>query len=326
MPPATTGNKDTKKNSTTVSEKDARPSVNLRMIRHAESRNNEVYRNARYIYRGGTPEFDEAGWWHYVETHRRADPTLSEAGLKQAQLLSEYMGPHLHTQASQPVHIITSPMRRTLETIRPTIEYLVQKAAAAAAAGATTDNAVAQPAVHVYVNAFYYESDGCHTKDKAEEGMNPDEITQLLKEHLSDVEKVLCKIEFVGFVDPHRGWYCQATGAETRAESEERSAKFYLWLCHTLDDELTHAANGSGGGDGGATVADDIFDAGVCIQGEENEVDFDMFAPRLRRRRTYLLIGHGDFMSLLLKRVMGGYGYAVEHDGIPHRSAMVHHK
>ena len=124
-----------------VSESAVRPSISVRMIRHAESNNNQVYRNARYIYRGGTPDFDEAGWWHYVESHRRADPSLSEPGLVQADHLARYLGPHLQRQASQPVHIITSPMRRTLETIRPTIEYLVQQA---------------QHPVHVTVQAFYY--------------------------------------------------------------------------------------------------------------------------------------------------------------------------
>jgi broad specificity phosphatase PhoE len=114
-------------NKTTVSEKDVRPSLHLKLIRHAESNNNTVYRNARYIYRGGTPDFDEAGWWKYVDTHRHHDPGLSSDGQIQAQHLATYLGPHIQTQASQPLHVITSPMRRTLETIKPTIEYLVKE-------------------------------------------------------------------------------------------------------------------------------------------------------------------------------------------------------
>ena len=160
------------------------------------------------------------------------------------------------------------------------------------------------------------ESDGCHTKDKPEEGMNPEQITQLLHANLADhAQKQRCRLEFVGFPtdDPTHGWYSHATGAETRAQAETRAAKFYLWLCHALDVALSTAP-----------TASDIFDAGVRIAGEEEEVDFDYFAPRLRRRRTYLLVGHGDFMSLVLKRIMAGYGYAIEHEGIPHRSAMVH--
>jgi broad specificity phosphatase PhoE len=303
----TTATATTSRNKTTVSEKDVRPSVNLRMIRHAESKNNEVYRNARYIYRGGTPDFDEAGWWEYVETHRSADPDLSDAGLLQAKLLSAYLAPHLLHQASQPVHIICSPMRRTLLTIRPTIHALT---------------AAGHP-VHVAVQAFYYESDGCHTRDEPVQGLTPSEITDLVHQDTeTDDQRARCTLEFVGFPDPQRGWYCQATGAETRAQSEERAAKFFLWLCHTLDGEISDASQGA---TAEGKEAKDIFDAGVRLPGEEDEMDADYFQPRLRRRRTYLLMGHGDFMSLVLKRIMAGYGYAVEHDGIPHRSAMVHH-
>jgi hypothetical protein len=50
------------------SKSDVRRSIKIFMIRHAESQNNEVYRNARYIYRGGTPDFDLAGWTHYIDT------------------------------------------------------------------------------------------------------------------------------------------------------------------------------------------------------------------------------------------------------------------
>ena len=131
-----------------------RPSISFHMIRHAESSNNQVYRNARYIYRGGTPDYDKEGWENYVSTHRKADPGLSDIGLRQAEVLAEYMVPHLENQASHPVRIITSPMRRTLETIRPTLERL-QKS------GASGN----QPKVHIIVNGFYFESEGCHNKE-----------------------------------------------------------------------------------------------------------------------------------------------------------------
>jgi hypothetical protein len=134
-----------------------RPSISLRMIRHAESRNNQVYRNARYIYRGGTSDFDAQGWETYVDTHRSADPGLSDVGLIQADVLADYLVPHLEHQSSHPVRIITSPMRRTLETIRPTLERLQQQ---------QTAKARGKPKVHIIVNGFYHESDGCHIKDK----------------------------------------------------------------------------------------------------------------------------------------------------------------
>ena len=144
---------------TTHSEGAIRPSMSLHFIRHAESRNNQVYRDARYIYRGGTPEFDEKGWNDYVETHRKADPGLSDKGYVQADALAKYFVPHLEHQASHPVRIITSPMRRTLETIRPTLQQM-QKL------DYNKKNVQAQPKVYIIVCAFYHESEGCHSKER----------------------------------------------------------------------------------------------------------------------------------------------------------------
>jgi len=133
-----------------------------------------------------------------------------------------------------------------------------------------------------------------------EEGMNPQEIAELLKDSTSD-------LSFAGFPDENRGWYVHGEGAESRAESEARAAKFYVWLCEYLDQQLY------------SNEQHDIFDAGVSLPEEEHECDHDLLSPRTRRRRTTLLIGHGDFMSLVLKRIVAGYGHAVEVEGIPHR-------
>jgi hypothetical protein len=298
---------------TTVSEGTVRPSISLRMIRHAESRNNEVYRNARYIYRGGTPDFDEDGWNNYVDTHRSADPNLSDIGLQQAENLAKFLVPHLANQASRPVRIITSPMRRTMATIKPTLHGLQQNNADATA--------------QVIVHGFYFESEGCHTHDKPEEGMNPAQITEFLKESsgVSNDSSISngsndknSNVQFEGFPDPDRGWYCKGKGAETRAQSEIRAAKFYLWLCEYLDQELKDSIISD------SDTVNDVFDAGVAVPGEEGENEHDKHAPRQRRRRTALLLGHGDFMSLVLKRIVAGFGHSVENEGIPHRSAFAH--
>ena len=97
------------------------------------------------------------------------------------------------------------------------------------------------------------------------------------------------------------------TSSETRVESEARAAKFYLWLCDYLDAELQ-------------SPQEDVFDAGVAVPGEEEMDEHDKFVERQRRRRTALLIGHGDFMSLVLKRMIAGFGHSVENEGIPHRT------
>lgn len=286
---------DDKDRKTTVSESSVRPSISLRMIRHAESCNNEVYRNARYLFRGGTPEFDEEGWTNYVDTHRSSDPGLSGTGQSQADRLADFLVPHLANQASRPVHVITSPMRRTMATIKPTLHGMHQ------------NDGDGPSKTKVIVHGFYFESEGCHTHDKPEEGMNPAQIAEFLQEGTGKPDN----LEFVGFPDPNKGWYCNGKGAETRAESEVRAAKFFLWLCEYLDQELL------------STEAD-VFDAGVAVKGEEDENEHDKHAVRQRRRRTHLLVGHGDFMSLVLKRVVAGFGHAVESEGIPHRSAFAH--
>lgn len=258
------------------------------MVRHAESRNNQVYTDARFLFRGGTPDFDENGWKSYVEENRKADPDLSDIGYEQRQQLCDYMVPHLENQASLPVRVVVSPMKRTLLTIKPTLERLKGKC-------------------QIIVNGFYHESEGCHTHKLPEEGMTPAEIREMLKDCVDDPSE----IQFEGFPDMERGWYVLGTGPETRAESEVRAAKFYTWLCEHLDQQLKSQDT-------------DIFDAGVKVPGEEKECEHDKFAPRIRRRRKTLLIGHADFMSLVLKRVVAGFGHFVETDGVHHRSAFVH--
>jgi len=285
------------KKKTDVAESAVRPSISLRLIRHAESRNNEVYRNARYIYRGGTPDFDQQGWVDYIDKHRSADPTISSTGKKQADKLADFLVPHLEQQASKPVQMICSPMRRTLETIRPTIQRLHKKDPSSC---------------HLLVNGFYFESEGCHVKEKPLEGMTQSECGQVVQQE-GDLPDSTIDVTFEGFPDPERGWWCNGTGPETRAESEQRAAQFYLWICEHLDKQLAEHE-----------VYEDVFDAGVAVPGEEKEDEHDKAAPRQRKRRMALLIGHGDFMSLVLKRIVAGFGHHVENEGTPHRSAFTH--
>lgn len=132
--------------------------------------------------------------------------------------------------------------------------------------------------------------------------MNPTEIASLMKDAVAKPTD----LDFDGFPDPSRGWYVGGKGAETRAEAETRAAKFFLWLCEYLDCELK-------------SQEEDVFDAGVAVDGEEGECEHDKASPRQRRRRTTLLIGHGDFMGLVLKRIVAGFGHYVENEGVPHR-------
>jgi len=137
--------------------------------------------------------------------------------------------------------------------------------------------------------------------------MSPKELQEFFNDSVGGPEDLEC----VGFPEADRGWYVHGEGAESREESEARAAKFFMWLCEYLDRELE-------------TRDDDVFDAGVAVPEEEDECEHDKFSRRARRRRTALLVGHGDFMSLVLKRVVAGFGHYVENEGVPHRSAFVH--
>jgi broad specificity phosphatase PhoE len=296
-----------------------RPSIAVRWIRHAESRNNQVYRDARVRYGGGTPDFDVQGWQTYVDTHRTADPGLSDpCGNAQADCLADYLVPHWTEQASRPVRIVVSPMRRTLDTFRPTCQRME----------------LANPgSTQVLVHGFLFESEGCHDRGLPREGDSPLEIAERWQatdddddnKHNNRSDNTPSQpLDFTGFPDPDRGWYVHGQGPETRAASEQRAAKFYLWLNEYLDQQLLESANDNDT-EQPQQQHHDVFDAGVAIPGEEDEVDHDKFAPRVRRRRTVVLVGHGDFMSLVLKRIVAGYGHYVENDGIPHRSAFCHY-
>jgi Acetyltransferase (GNAT) domain/Histidine phosphatase superfamily (branch 1) len=308
----TTRSKNANNGSNMSSESYARPSIAIQMIRHAESRNNQVYGDARRLFRMGTDESDLPGWEKYVNENRRADPDLSEVGQLQAAALTDYLVPLLRDRAAV-TDIVMSPMRRTLETIRPTVQAL-------------------QPlGCRVTVHGFYFETEGCHTNGVAEEGMNPSQIEQLLfpattdvlvvNEETTDKPEPTSTINVVGFPheDPSRGWWTK-DGSETRAMAEDRAAKFYVWLCEHLDAQLANPDRHAG-----------IFDAGVVEN--NHDVDDATAVPHAaaavdsrcrRQRKTQLLIGHGDFMSLILKRIVSGFGHAVEVTGVPHRSAFVH--
>ena len=200
-------------------------------------------------------------------------------------------------------------MRRTIETILPTLAALNTNKDNDDDGGGSSST-VADPC-NLIINGFYFESEGCHTREVVESGMNAAQISSLLS------PAAMQHITFTGFpLGPEEGWYAHGTGPETRAESEERAAKFYLWLVEFLDEQLYRAEEEN---------EHDVFDAGGTLPEEENEADHDRFAVRTRRRRTTVCVGHGDFMSLVLKRIAAGFGHAVEEEGVPHRSAFVHY-
>lgn len=151
-----------------------KPSISVRFVRHAESMNNEVYREARRLHGGGTPQYDVDGWTRYVDLHRRADPGLSPKGQQQATRLAEYLVPKLSTRASHQVRFVISPMRRVVLTMLPTLVGMLDGAASAKGQHDTKEGFEAvrpynkmrsKEKCEVVINAFFHESEGCHLRD-----------------------------------------------------------------------------------------------------------------------------------------------------------------
>ena len=271
-----------------------RKSIRLKLIRHAESGNNEVYSDAHRLFHWGSPNFDEVGWLKYVNEHRSADPGLSTLGAKQAEALGEYLSKELENEASTPIFFVVSPMRRAVDTIMPTIRSLNELK--------IVDDEHRSNKCEVFVHAHYHEVEGCHLKSKPAPGMNQIELSSLFERGSSQASE---NVSFVGFSDvQEEGWYSHGEGAETRIEAEERASKFYLWLCEYLDSQLK-------------VDSDDVFDASVRHINPDGTV-------KHKKRRTVVMLGHGEFMGYVLKRIIAGFGYSIEHEGVPHRSAMVH--
>ncbi|MGK3753290.1 MAG: phosphohistidine phosphatase SixA [Bacillariaceae sp.] len=332
-----------------------KPSVAFHMIRHAESNNNKVYSDAKNLFRFGASDYDEEGFQRYVDTHRKADPHLSPLGLSQAECLAEnyLVTALLEHQASLPLRVLCSPMLRTILTIRPTIERLIMSSLREECSNGTSSSSSSynngynhkrrplRHKIHLIIVSFYHEIEGCHTKGRPEPGMSPNEIREYMFQNITidaddddddDKEKIkidqcdiddIVTFEFVGFGDlPTDGWYAHGTGHESRIDAEARSAKYCLWLSEYLDNLMFSPSTNK-------NDDDDLFDVACLLPGEEKEDQHDKFLPILRRRRTVLAIGHGDFMSVVLKRLVGGYvgngGRVVERLGLPHRTAFAHY-
>lgn len=316
-----------------------KPSIAFHMIRHAESNNNKVYCDAKDLFRFGSSNFDKDGFQQYVDTHRRADPQLSPLGMQQADALAHgYLNAALFEyQASSPVRILCSPMLRALLTIRPTLERLITSTSRNDNGSATSKHF--QQKVHLIIVSFYHEIEGCHTKGRAGPGMNRNEIQDCLFKHIleddrlqisnSDIDEIVT-VDFVGFDHPSDGWYTNGKGPESRIDGEARAAKYCLWLSDYLDS-LMYNENVTENYSHDDVMIDDLFDVGFLFPGEDLEDENNKFSKRMRRRRTVLAIGHGDFMSVVLKRLVGGYvgcgrgGRLVEQTGLPHRTAFAHY-
>ena len=235
----------------------------------------------------------------YVKTHRVADPGLSKRGNVQAEKLAEYLSKRLEEEGSSPAYFVVSPMQRAVDTIMPTIRMLNENALSKDC----DDVCEGAPRCKICVNAYYHEVEGCHLKNKPHPGMNQIELASHINSSslATENETFLNDISFEGFSEvPEEGWYCHGKGAENRVDAENRASTFYMWLCEYLDSQINE------------TGADDVIDAGVRHLNSDGSI-------KKLGRRTVILLGHGEFMGYILKRIMAGFGYTIEHSGVTHR-------
>lgn len=168
--------------------------------------------------------------------------------------------------------------------------------------------------------------------------MNQNEIQYYLFRHILENDRLqidqshideIMTTDFVGFDRPDEGgWYANGKGHETRIDGEASAPKYCLCLSDTLDSLMYNVKSINNNED--TTTNDNLFDVGLMLPGEELEDEYNKFSKRMRRRRTMLAIGHGDFMSIVLKRLVGGYvgcgrgGRLVEQLGRQHRTVFIY--
>ena len=151
----------------------------LVFIRHAESMNNCLYRTCRE----GAPCGDAKAFLALIQERRAADPAITDVGERQALHLAEY----LVTDSVSPLGtgqsdvLIVSPMKRTLQTISPTLNLLRSQHS---------------PVPKIIVHGGWFEQGGLHHKNSpptAMLGLAKADMLELLGEEEGD------GVEFVGF-------------------------------------------------------------------------------------------------------------------------------
>ena len=186
----------------------------LQLVRHAESANNALY-NALVAEQGGAAavKADVAKQQRVDDLElkqRSPDPSLSERGFEQAELVATLLG-NEHVEAS-PTILVVSPMLRACLTAEPIAKKL-------RATGAKEN-------LKVICHAEYYETGGCHDRGLALPGRTFSEIT--------DAHPSLAPTESVAFPKGGGGFYSKGDARETKDQAEARAERLNLWITETL--------------------------------------------------------------------------------------------
>jgi len=177
-----------------------RDTLDLYLVRHAQSFNNAVKIAAVQKY--GDSENPEAK--AYWLEHRSADPDLSDLGRQQAQHLGDRLAAELVGRSTT---FVCTPMRRTYQTIEPTLVAL----------------GVSDPD-RVLCHAKFYEHGGAHNQGVAVPGAT--------KAEMEGRHPLRC----VDFPEA-AGWHEHQDGHETWEEFNTRIRHAKRWLMETFIPE-----------------------------------------------------------------------------------------
>lgn len=185
--------------------------VHLILVRHAESRNNQLYDAIRSKH--GT-QVSETAFLHEEAQSRHPDAPLSDRGLRQLEYLQSYQWHDyfLKADAFPRCRMFSSPMQRCLLTAR--------------AVSSSLRSSMDEP---VAVHPGLFEEGGCyrHRADGTTVGL-PGATWREISAQFP---------EFVCSETTSRGWY-DRPHIETQAEFDARAAEFVGWIWSMQQDLL----------------------------------------------------------------------------------------
>jgi len=163
----------------------------LLLVRHAQSANNVCMNNIN------RDDFTtETAWWDAIQANRESDPNLSPAGVKQAEVLGNYLSKYLDEKQYE---IISSPMRRTILTCQPLAKRVKKQ---------------------IIVHPAFFEHYGCYKLGKTFPGSTQRELEEEFPVRcLPGMEK---------------GWYYGHDEVETTQELFQRVERLWHWIYNEL--------------------------------------------------------------------------------------------
>ncbi len=244
-------------------------------IRHAESRNNVLHAEVGKKYNFDPkymPEMEQE-----VAALRSEDADLSQLGYQQAETLGEYLAERLKGKR---VLVVTSPMQRAIKTILPTVKRLGLGPDTFACYGhyfecgvRPNPKAPTHP-THPPTHPTHPPTNrkGCYKNETVYKGTPKQQLEETYQLTTYDVHD--------------DGWYAYSDTRESHAQALLRCESAWLWIHDLL---LSGKPSHQGGG----------WSKEKRDKEEEEE-------EKKKGPWTLLLVGHGEFMCYLLKKMVGG--------------------